>query len=90
MANISKINEQLKLLSEEIERHMSDPEHLERLCRAQECLVKTQLHIWVELVEAEVDIPTLPLFIEERESDDSNGTLLLLDGSSDNTENIGD
>jgi len=42
---------------------------IERLARAQKSLIETQAIIFVECTESDLDMPTLPLFVEERNED---------------------
>jgi hypothetical protein len=84
MSSISKINEQLISVEgaiSKIQKHI-DPTFigidriakysstLADLCKAQEALIRTQAIIFVELTESEIDIPVLPLFCEERDSEE--------------------
>lgn len=81
MPSISRINGQLKCLAGEIEIIINSlPNYtveevgvmatvLERLTRAQKALVETQVAIFIEATESDLDMPVLPLFVEDRDSD---------------------
>ncbi len=86
MSSISAINGQLKRLTSEIgiiteslpvytvEQVGVMAPALESLCRAQKLLVETQIAIFIEATESDLDMPTLPLFCEERTDDDEEET----------------
>lgn len=86
MPNISRINKQLEMVASRIENFLSidqdtvrvDLEErisvvLERLTKAQKALVETQVLIFIEATESDLDMPVLPLFVEERDSNEGWG-----------------
>lgn len=82
MPSISAINEQLKKVNNEIhamflymdglpvDAYETAARAVRSLCQAQRSLVETQVAIFIEATEAGLDMPTLPLFVEEREDED--------------------
>lgn len=83
MPNIDRINEQLLRIAHEInsntltfgalnlEKAELRAKTIESLCKAQRVLVETQIMIFVECTESDIDMPTLPLFVEERDESNS-------------------
>lgn len=83
---ISKLNEQLVEVSKAIDRAQKrvdtkllfgQDDGIERfsaaladLCKAQESLARTQVMIFVEATESDLDMPTLPLFCEDEGSEE--------------------
>jgi len=85
MPSISRINAQLEGLGKALDNLIhklgscnreameSLALSVERLARAQKALLESQVLIFIEATESDLDMPTLPLFVEEREPEEPEG-----------------